>query len=232
MADLVALIPAAGTGARMQLDIPKQYLHLAGHSVLWHTVQVFLAHAAISRVHVVLGPDDRWLDIADWPVPVGRLCFTRSGGASRAETVRNGLRGLSGVLAPDDWVLVHDAARPCLDRATLRRLIDRLQDDPVGGILALPVADTLKRETDSGRIAETIPREKIWLAQTPQMFRYGLLSAALEQHSGDDITDEASAIEAAGYSPRLVRGSSQNIKITYPSDLAFAEWVLGRKEST
>jgi 2-C-methyl-D-erythritol 4-phosphate cytidylyltransferase len=226
MARHFALVPAAGTGTRFAAATPKQYLPLAGHSLLWHAVAALLAHPAIGRVAVVLHPDDRLFDQQPWGQMGRRVTALRCGGATRAETVRNGLAALRDDLNDDDWVLVHDAARPCLTMDLLRRLIDTLEGDGVGGLLAVPVADTLKRSDAEQRVVRTEPREGLWRAQTPQMFRYALLARALDSADLTAVTDEASAIEALGLSPRLVLGSERNVKVTYPEDLALAELLL------
>ncbi len=219
-----ALLPAAGIGARMEADGPKQYLRLAGRTMLWHAIHAFEAVEAVERTYVVLAPDDTYWDRHDWS-GLAKLAVLRCGGATRAETVRNGLRAIAGEVNEHDWVLVHDAARPCVSERLLVRLLDDLADDPVGGILAAPVADTLKRECEGGRIAATVSCEKLWGAQTPQMFRHGMLLQALDQ-AGTEVTDEASAIEALGLSPRLVESDASNLKVTWPGDLAIAEWRL------
>jgi 2-C-methyl-D-erythritol 4-phosphate cytidylyltransferase len=226
MARHFALVPAAGIGARFAASAPKQYLPLAGHSLLWHAVTSLLAHPAIGRVAVVLHPDDRLFDEQPWGPMGQRVSALRCGGASRAETVRNGLAALREDLNDDDWVLVHDAARPCLTLDLLRRLIETLEGDGIGGLLAVPVADTLKRGDAEQRVVRTEPREAWWRAQTPQMFRYGLLERALASADLAAVTDEASAVEALGLSPRLVLGSERNVKVTYPEDLALAELLL------
>ena len=226
MARHFALIPAAETGTRFAASTPKQYLPLAGHSLLWHAVTSFLAHPVIGRVAVVLHPDDRLFDEQPWGPMGQRVSALRCGGASRAETVRNGLAALREDLNDDDWVLVHDAARPCLTLDLLRRLIETLEGDGIGGLLAVPVADTLKRGDAEQRVVRTEPREALWRAQTPQMFRYGLLERALASADLAAVTDEASAVEALGLSPRLVLGSERNVKVTYPEDLALAELLL------
>lgn len=223
----IALIPAAGVGARLGAGLPKQYLDLAGHPMLWHALEVFERHPAIRRVVVVLSPSDGHWDAWDWS-GFSKLEVLRSGGATRAETVTNGLAALAAEVDPDDWVLVHDAARPCLSHRLLDRLLVAVAGDPVGGILALPVADTLKRQDAAGRIQSTLDRAGLWAAQTPQMFRHGLLSRALEQ-AGGGVTDEASAVEALGLSPRLVESDLTNLKVTYPADVAVAEWLLTRR---
>lgn len=222
MADFHALVPAAGFGARMGNELPKQYLDLAGHPMLYYALTTLCACPHISTVFVVLAPDDEFFKRYDWSHCADKLEPLYCGGATRAESVANGL--LASELEADDWVLVHDAARPCLTQAHLSNLINELRDDAVGGILAVPVADTLKRADAQQRIACTESREGLWQAQTPQMFRAGLLAQALLRcHS---VTDEASAIEALGLQPRLVAGDSTNFKVTYPQDIRLAELLL------
>lgn len=220
------IVPAAGSGSRFGAALPKQYLPLLGLPLIAHTLAVLCANARIGSVSVVLSPDDlRWsgdgLDAFKHP----KLRGLRCGGTSRAESVRNGLNQLKqqGV-ADDDWILVHDAARPCLSEVVLSRLLDTLENDSVGGLLAIPVADTLKRSDEHQRVAATLPREGLWQAQTPQMFRFGLLADALERFPS--VTDEAGAIEAAGLQPKLVAGELANLKVTYPGDLPLAEAIL------
>jgi 2-C-methyl-D-erythritol 4-phosphate cytidylyltransferase len=222
MSRYLALVPAAGSGSRMGSATPKQYLELAGQPLMWHTLQALAAHPAIERVALVISPGDEWFDGFQWDVP--KLEVFRVGGASRAESVRNGL----GVLcaADSDWVLVHDAARCGLSQPALDRLIAEVGDDEVGGLLALPVPDTVKRANPAQRVAHTVSREGLWLAQTPQMFRAGLLGDALDSVPLADITDEASAIERLGLAPKLVEGEAFNFKVTYPRDIALAEAVL------
>lgn len=220
-----ALIPAAGSGSRMGHALPKQYLDLLGRPLLWHTLQVFERHPEISSVHVVIAADDTVWTRHDWSA-CHKLHLHRCGGATRAQTVLAGLRAMA--VAEDDWILVHDAARPCLSLVALNRLMTRLGDDAVGGILAIPVADTLKRAGEGGRIAATVPRTGLWGAQTPQMFRLGLLLQALTQ-AGDAVTDEASAIEALGLAPLLVEGDPANLKVTHPADLPLAARYLERE---
>ena len=223
-----ALIPAAGGGSRMGAERPKQYLPLAGKPLIWHTLQALSAVDRIEQVLVVLAPDDSYWDGYDWNSFAGRLTVLRCGGATRAESVTHGLRTLRARLAESDWVLVHDAARCCLTPALVDKLIDELEADPVGGLLAIPVADTLKRSDEVGRVAETVPRDRLWQAQTPQMFRYAMLLEALEQAPG--VTDEASAIEALGLSPKLVAADVTNFKVTWPLDLQLAQWILINRE--
>lgn len=232
MARYYAIVPAAGSGSRFGAEVPKQYLPLLGHPLLWHTLDVLCRHPRLERVWVVISPEDTWWSRPEWQqgwLDLGpRLEVVACGGASRAESVANGLRAAATALAEEDWVLVHDAARPCLSRTMLDRLMDELADDPVGGLLAVPVADTLKRADAGQRVRETLSRDGLWQAQTPQMFRHDLLRQALS--ACRDVTDEAGAMEAAGHQPRLVRGESTNLKVTYPADLGLAEWILrGRR---
>ncbi|WP_148715994.1 2-C-methyl-D-erythritol 4-phosphate cytidylyltransferase [Chitinolyticbacter meiyuanensis] len=221
----IALLPAAGSGSRMGSATPKQYLDLLGKPLIWHTLAALARVPALSRIIVVLSPEDEWWDGYDWSA-FPTLQVLRVGGASRAESVLNGLQALSTQVPADTWVLVHDAARPCLAPAQVSGMIEALQHDAVGGILAVPVADTLKFAAPSQTIAHTHPRDGLWQAQTPQMFRLADLAGALETGMGPDITDEASAMEKLGLAPRLVRGSPWNLKVTYPQDLALAALIL------
>ena len=222
MSEFHALVPAAGFGSRMGGELPKQYLPLAGQPMIAHALGTLCACAEISTVFVVLAPGDTLFHSYDWSRFGDKLQPLFCGGGARADTVLNGLQASE--LEPDDWVLVHDAARPCLTRAHLDKLIAEVRDDAVGGILAVPVADTLKRDAGNGRILRTESREQLWQAQTPQMFRAGLLAQALQQ--GGSFTDEASAIEALGLQPRLVLSEPANFKVTYPQDLLLAELLL------
>lgn len=222
MAEFHALVPAAGSGSRMGSELPKQYLPLAGKPLIYHALATLCACPQLTTVFVVLSPQDEWFKLYDWSALGDKLQPLYCGGATRAESVSNGL--LMSELESDDWVLVHDAARPCLTQAHLEKLIAELRDDPVGGILASPVADTLKRADAENRIARTEDRNGLWGAQTPQMFRAGLLAQALG--SAINVTDEASAIEALGLSPKLVASDSTNFKVTYPQDLRLAELLL------
>ncbi|WP_028536976.1 2-C-methyl-D-erythritol 4-phosphate cytidylyltransferase [Paludibacterium yongneupense] len=222
-----AIVPAAGSGSRFGAACPKQYLQLAGRPLMWHTLASLCALECIDKVVLVISAQDEWFDDYEWDLP--RLSVQRIGGPTRAESVSNGLAALDA--AADDWVLVHDAARCCLTVGMVERLLAELADDPVGGLLALPVPDTVKRADRDGRVASTLPRSGLWLAQTPQMFRAGLLSRALSDVDFDTITDEASAIEKLGYKPRLVEGDASNFKITWPRDLTLARAILAaRKE--
>lgn len=223
-----AIVPAAGSGSRFGAEKPKQYLSLLGRPLIYHTLAALVACPAIERVWVVLAPDDSEWGRHDWSDLGAKLETVRCGGATRADSVGNGLRAAAMVAADDDWVLVHDAARPCLSAAMLDALLRELADDPVGGILAVPVADTLKRADSAQRVAATEPRDSLWQAQTPQMFRYARLVDALENCRA--VTDEAGAVEAMGLKPKLVKGDSTNLKVTYPADLALAAMILrGRK---
>jgi len=201
-----------------------------------HTLQALLADARIDQIVVVLAPDDvTWSDLCMPATGVKRIHVVRRGGATRADSVINGINWLKENIHPmdEDWVLVHDAARPCLNPVELNCLIDILADDPVGGLLAIPVADTLKRadaaladSPQSVRVEATVDRRRLWQAQTPQMFRIGALQSALNQADRSTMTDEASAIERSGLQPRLVPGSLTNLKVTYPEDLRLAEMIL------
>ena len=219
-----AIVPAAGSGSRFGSEKPKQYLDLLGRPLIFHTLKALTACPDIERVWVVLAPDDPWWPRFDWSELGAKLETVRCGGATRAESVRNGLRAASTVAADDDWILVHDAARPCLSAAMLDALFAELADDPVGGLLAVPVADTLKRADADQRVAATEPRDGLWQAQTPQMFRYARLDQAFKTDMA--VTDEAGAIEAMGLKPKLVRADSTNLKVTYPADLALAAMIL------
>jgi len=221
-----AVIPAAGVGARMAADRPKQYLTLGGRTILEHSLDCFLGHPCLKGVVVSLAVDDPyWPDL---PSAGNPLIQRVAGGRERADSVLNALLHLHAQGAgDDDWVLVHDAARPNLARADLDRLLGELADDPVGGLLAVPARDTLKRAGADGRVQQTVDRSTIWQAFTPQMFRLGALHRALADSlvAGVAITDEASAIEWAGQAPKLVEGRADNLKVTRPEDL---EWLRQR----
>lgn len=223
------MVPAAGKGARMESDLPKQYLELLGCTILEHTLRRLLRHPAISGAVVAIAPDDDWFHRLRHRLPPVRLAF---GGAERCHSVLNALKALAADTAADDlandWVLVHDAARPCLHADDVSRLFDTLAGDTCGGILAVPVRDTLKRAGTDGCSAATVDRTGLWHALTPQMFRYGVLRRALEDAiaQGVLVTDEAQAVERAGGRVRLVAGRPDNLKITRPEDLAFAEFTL------
>ena len=219
-----ALIPCAGQGSRAGScgsGQAKQYRVLAGQAMVLHTLAAFLAVGRLSRTLVVVSPGDRFFDaMRDQSFDVAA-----SGGASRAVSVRQGLDALAGAGAQaNDWVLVHDAARCLITPAQINQLIDACQHDEVGGLLAHKLPDTLKYERD-GRVGGTLARGDKWLAQTPQMFRVGLLKQALDA-AGATVTDESSAVEALGLAPKLVAGNAQNFKVTYPDDFALAETIL------
>lgn len=220
-----ALIPAAGSGSRMGGSLPKQYLSLAGRPMIYHAIHTFFTHARIAGVYVVLSAGDSHWDAFDWSAFERKLVVLRCGGDTRAQSVSQGLQMMAGQVSGDDWVLVHDAARPGLDHRLLDRLLNALADEPVGGLLAVPVADTLKRADSSQRVIATESREGLWQAQTPQMFRHAQLLDALQQ-AGAHVTDEASAIEKLGLRPRLVESDSRNFKVTYPQDLELVRLVL------
>ena len=222
---MIALVPAAGAGSRMRGDRPKQYLRLHGEPLIAHTLRALAREPRIASIVVVVSPDDAYWETYDWSEWRDRLRVLRCGGDTRAQSVLNSLQALSAEIADDTWVLVHDAARPCLTNDALARLISTVEHDDVGGLLAVPVADTLKRAGSDGRVAVTEPRAGLWQAQTPQMFRYGLLKRALLA-AGADITDDASAIEHLGLSPLLVEADSRNLKITHPRDLQLASLIL------
>jgi 2-C-methyl-D-erythritol 4-phosphate cytidylyltransferase len=230
----------------MGAAVPKQYLPLAGRTVIEWSLAPFLAHERTAAIVVALSPnDEHWSQLAlatDAKVsgPIDSAARTNPalggaakivttvGGAERMDSVLAGLRALQDRARPDEWVLVHDAARPCLAPTDLDRLLNELSADEVGGLLAAPLVDTLKRADESGRVAQTVPREKLWRALTPQMFRYEILQRALAsaQATGGAVTDEAQAVEALGLQPRLVAGDADNIKITLPDDLPRAERIL------
>lgn len=220
-----AVIPAAGKGARMGAPLPKQYLRLGDRTILEHTLERFLKHPRISGVTVAIAADDEL-----WPALAANLPQVQrvEGGAERCHSVLNALAALRTTLEDDDWVLVHDAARPCVHADDISHLIMTLEDADCGGILGTAVRDTLKRCAADGTIEETVDRARVWHALTPQMFRYGWLHRALSGAlaSGTLVTDESQAIELAGGVTRLVEGRADNIKITRPEDLALAACFL------
>jgi 2-C-methyl-D-erythritol 4-phosphate cytidylyltransferase len=225
-----AVVPAAGHGARFGAAVPKQYTPLLNRPMLSWTIAALLAEPRIDGVVVALAPDDdRWATLPEMTQPRVRRC---RGGQRREQSVANGLEALAGVAHETDWVLVHDAARPCLRQSDVALLFDTLDSDPVGGLLALPISDTLKRDDGTGRADVTVPRDGLWRALTPQMFRFGLLRRALGLclERERPVTDEASAIESMGLRPRLLRGHADNIKVTNPEDAALAEAILRRAQ--
>lgn len=220
------LIPAAGSGSRFGGERPKQYALLAGKPVLQHTLDALAANARIGRIAVVLSPQDRDFDALIRPG--AQTVAYRVGGASRAETVANGLNALlADGLDENEVLLVHDAARCCLPQSALNRLLDAA-GHPDGAILAVPVADTLKRADNGGAVAATVCRDGLWQAQTPQLFQAALLRRALAAADLSQVTDEASAVEMLGLRPLLVEGDSRNLKLTRPADAALAAWLLAQ----
>lgn len=227
-----AVIPAAGVGKRFGADVAKQYLQLAGRSIQQHTLDRLIAMPEISQIVVAISAEDSLAKTLPYARPE-RLRFV-PGGAERMDSVLAGLQALrDGGAADSDWVLVHDVARPLLRPADVRHLLATLKDDAVGGILANPVRDTMKRG-EAGTIAATVARDNLWHALTPQMFRLGALVQALQSALADGavVTDEASAMERLGHHPRLIAGARDNIKITFPDDLALAEALLAEQIRT
>ncbi len=225
-----AVIPAAGVGSRMQADIPKQYLQVLDKTILEHTLEQFCNHPSIEAVVVVISKDDPYwptLDIKEHP-----KIKTTEGGSERCHSVLNGLVSLQQFADSNDWVMVHDAARPCLFRNDIDKLIHQIADHPVGGILATPVRDTMKRSNQEHEITETVSRESLWHAMTPQVFRLKSLLMALKSaiDGGILVTDDAQAIELTGVKPLLISGPLYNIKITHMGDLSIAEHYLKSQE--
>ena len=224
-----AVVPAAGIGTRMESGLPKQYLEIAGVTILEHSVRALLASERVHGVVVALHPDDS--RAGELAVFGDKRVQRVSGGEQRSDSVLAALGMLLVQGELDDWVLVHDAARPCLQLAELRRLIDRVCATGTGGILAEPMIDTVKQSGDDDRVLRTLDRRRLWRAQTPQMFRLGPLYAALEgaRKQGLSITDESSAMELAGHPVQLIMGSPGNLKVTLPADLDLAGWYLGKE---
>ncbi len=228
MPKVFAIVPAAGQGTRIGDPVPKQYIPVRGKPMMFHSIEALAAVPRVACVCVVLSPLDRHWGEHDWSALSDKIEPMFVGGASRAQTVMNALKKLEPRMARDDWVLVHDAARPCIFRELIEQFLDEIGDDPIGGLLAMPVADTLKSADENQRVAATIPRLNLWRAQTPQMFRYDLLRRGLEIRP--DATDEAQAVEAVGYSaPRLVQGENSNIKVTFAEDLELASMIIERR---
>lgn len=221
------VLPAAGIGARMGGEVPKQYLPLAGASVLEHSLNALLSCRRLAAVVVALHPLDRRAD--SLPVFSDPRVQRVSGGEQRSDSVGRALAALQGQAAPQDWVLVHDAARPCLRVSDVEQLIARVVDRGIGGILAEPIVDTVKLAGEDGLVRRTLDRRGLWRAQTPQMFRLGELQQALASAARQNlvVTDEASAMELAGHPVQLVTGPARNLKVTLPADLQLAQWYLG-----
>lgn len=227
MPKVYAIVPAAGQGTRIGDAVPKQYLPIRGKPMMFHCIETLAAVPRIGCVCVVLAPLDRHWGSHDWSTLPDKIEPMFVGGKTRAQSVMNALKELAPRLAKDDWILVHDAARPCIAKELVEQFLDEVGDDPIGGLLAMPLADTLKSADENQRVAATIPRLNLWRAQTPQMFRYDLLRRGMEIRP--DATDEAQAVEAVGYSaPRLVQGESTNIKVTFAEDVFLAEMILER----
>ena len=225
-----AIVPAAGRGTRMGADVPKQYLEVAGQPLIAHALHALLAHPAVQGAVVVLSAeDDRW---PGWPSIGGKPLITCVGGAERADSVLAGLAALPDEVRADAFVLVHDAARPNLRAADLDRLLDVGRNDPVGAVLAAPVRDTLKRAGEDGGIDATEPRDRLWRALTPQLFRRLQLTRALEaaREAGIAVTDESMAMERQGHRPLLVEGSDDNLKVTTAADLALVEILITKSK--
>ncbi len=226
-----AVVPAAGIGSRMQADRPKQYLLLNDHPVIFHTLSRLVSHPRIAGVVVALSAADHYWPTLNlpgqWPI------HTTIGGDERADSVNNALQLLATLTTDDPWVLVHDAARPCLRHQDIDLMLQQLEDDEIGGILGIPLTETVKRVTAEGVIESTVDRNGLWRAATPQMFRLQALSAALKQAEQENIkvTDEAGAMELVGLKPKIVGGHSDNIKITVPQDLALAALFLQQQQT-
>ncbi len=229
MTKIFALVPAAGQGTRMGEAFPKQYLPIAGRPMMFHSLETLASVGRITAVIAILSPMDRHWGAHDWSAFPDKIEALFAGGATRGASVANALAMLEGRAAPEDWVLVHDAARPCLTRELVEQFLDEIGEDPVGGLLAMPLADTLKRSEGTLRVAETIPRQGLWRAQTPQMFRYAALRRGLAR--SPEATDESQAVEALGQMPRLVQGVNTNFKVTFTDDLPIAEMILARRHS-
>jgi 2-C-methyl-D-erythritol 4-phosphate cytidylyltransferase len=228
MPKVFAIVPAAGQGTRIGDAVPKQYIPVAGKPMMFHSIEALAAVGRIVSVCVVLSPLDRHWGEHDWSAIENKVEPIFAGGAHRADTVANGLKHLEGRAAKDDWILVHDAARPCITPQLVDQFLDEVDDDPIGGLLAMPLADTLKSADEQQRVAATIPRLNLWRAQTPQMFRYDPLRRGLRNKP--DATDESQAVESlGGYGPRLVQGESSNLKVTFAEDLFLAEMILRRQ---
>ena len=224
----MVLVPAAGTGTRFGDALPKQYLDISGRPLIFHTLLALTKVSRIDDITVILSPEDNhWQNYqADWALLGSKVSTARVGGNSRSQTVVNGVEAIASrlPLAADDWVMVHDAARPCIRPELVEKFIDELESDSVGGLLALPLNDTIKLDDGNLRVETTVSRERLWRAQTPQMFRSQLLRKAFA--ICPEATDEAQAIEKLGHQPKLVMGDSANLKVTYAPDLKLARMLL------
>jgi 2-C-methyl-D-erythritol 4-phosphate cytidylyltransferase len=224
MPRVFAIVPAAGQGTRIGDPVPKQYIPLAGKPMVFHSLAALARVSRIQRIFVVLAAADRPWERHVWSALGACVEPRREGGPHRAQSVVNALAAIEPGVAKDVWILVHDAARPCIRTELVAQFLDELGDDPVGGLLAMPLADTLKSAAEDQRVAATIPRLNLWRAQTPQAFRYDLLRRGLERRP--DATDESQAVESLGKAPRLVEGENGNLKVTFAEDLALAEMIL------
>lgn len=227
MPKVFALVLAAGQGTRIGDAVPKQYLPLAGKPMMFHSIEALAAVSRVERVFVVLAPMDRHWGSHDWSALPDKVEAAFCGGEHRAESVLNALKHLEGRMAADDWVMVHDAARPCIMTELVEQFLDEIGEDAVGGLLAMPLADTLKRADENQRVEATVPRAALWRAQTPQLFHYAMLRKGLEKNP--KATDEAEAVESLGYEPRLAEGENSNIKVTFAEDIVLAELILQNK---
>jgi 2-C-methyl-D-erythritol 4-phosphate cytidylyltransferase len=223
---LWGVIPAAGIGRRMGTGMPKQYLRIAGRTLLEHAAAALLATDGLQRLVIAHHRDDSTL--GSLPLAMNSRVQLVVGGDERAESVLAAVEALTGLAADDDWVIVHDAARPCIQPGMIQMMLEELADSAVGGILAQPLSDTVKQADATGAIDKTLPRERLWRAQTPQVFRYRALLEALRNvaQGGVCATDEAMAMERMGHRPRLIEGPASNIKVTFPEDLTLATWYL------
>ena len=226
-ARIFALVAAAGTGTRLGEALPKQYLDLNGRPMIYHALAALAEVSRVEKIFVVLSPvDSHWSQLMANVAPPRVSCLA-VGGASRATSVANGLAAIGSDARLNDWILVLDAARPCIRAALIEQFIDELETDPIGGLLALPLADTIKLANDELHVEKTLSRENIWRAQTPQMFRYGALKKALA--TKPEATDEAEAIEALGHQPKLVLGDGANLKVTFAADMELARFLLKKE---
>jgi 2-C-methyl-D-erythritol 4-phosphate cytidylyltransferase len=228
MPKVFALVLAAGQGTRIGDAVPKQYLPLAGKPMMFHSIEALSAVSRVERIFVVLAPMDRHWGAHDWSALPDKVEAAFCGGAHRAESVLNALKHIESRAAPDDWIMVHDAARPCIMTELVEQFLDEIGEDPVGGLLAMPLADTLKRGDEDQRVAQTVSRTGLWRAQTPQLFRHSILRKGIEKNP--KATDESEAVESLGHAPRLAEGENSNIKVTFAEDFVMAELILKHKQ--